>query len=208
MTVSDEDNQGLPLLKPIRGGAHESHEFFLARLIPVTSSDTSSLILRTDYYAIDIPVFYDSGSICSWVEPGLAGVTYRTKKPVQLAGIGGKTGPRVRHDALLRLRFRDTNGAWTPVITISCGICERGTFPAPLTIGRHVGQQLDIGYSGRNLCLGRLPNKPLLPPLPASSPEPTASTVFTTSTSLLRPLSLPTNVHNLLRASREQRSSC
>jgi transposase InsO family protein len=164
-------------LQPIRGGAHESHEFFLAQLIPISLPlsrvpllSASSLQLRAKG-AIHTPVFFDNGSICSWVEPGLADVSYRTEKPVQLAGIGGKTGPQVRRDALVRLRFRDTNGVWLPYITISCGVCAAGTFPAPLTIGRHVFQQLDIGYSGRNLILRGMPGVPSLPPMQASEIE-------------------------------------
>jgi hypothetical protein len=141
-------------------------------LIPLSSSSHSSSF---------IPIFFDSGSTCSWVNSNVADIKYVTEAPVQLSGIGGKTGPIVRKDAIIRLRFAITTGLWTPTITFSCGVCKDSTFPAPITIGRHLYEQLNIGYIGQNLCFYGLPGQPQISPIQPrkAAAAAAANTVFT-----------------------------
>jgi len=169
----------LPSTLPVRGGSGQRHDLFECELLPIRASNESSSTPISSSSASPCStssvqsfpsslferVFFDNGTICSWVEPGVAGIEYKTQHPVQLRGIGGKTGPTVSLDALLRFRFKSLDGIWSPPITVAAGICNPGTFPAKITLGRHLQTALETGYSGRAMVFRKLPDCPVWPPL-------------------------------------------
>ena len=192
----------IPTPLPLRGGSGQRHDLFQCELLPIATTDKSSstsIISSSATACLTSPlkvfsssshvssrfeyVFFDNGTISSWVEPGVGGVEYKTRRPVQLRGIGGKTGPVVSHDALLRFRFRTADGTMSPPITVSAGVCQPGTFPAKITLGSDLQRALQTGYRGRSIVFGKLPGCPTWSPMDVSTANFGYEFVATTNTS-------------------------
>ena len=110
-------------------------------------------------------VFFDCGTVSSWISPDIAGaISYPTEAPTRLYGIGERRGPQIDCDALIRLRFyTGEDSKPTAPITMTCGVCKPGTFPAGITIGRHLFEALHIGFIAKSICFYNLPGRPCSP---------------------------------------------
>lgn len=127
-------------------------------------------------------IFLDYGSGSNWVSDELiaeVGGAYPARNVVTLGGVGGSSGPRITHDALVSIRFRIADTQFTDWFEVTCGVVPKGTMPGDVCLGSQAFRDFHISFLPEGVVLAALPGRPKLLTLPGlavyavneSSPE-------------------------------------
>ena len=109
-------------------------------------------------------VFFDCGTSSCYISDKLIpnANIFPSKYPIQLRGVGGKSGPIVKQDCLITVNL----GVGCD-LSLTCGVVPYGTFPAPLVAGRSVLHQVGALFvpNTDKVQLTKIPGSPTLVPI-------------------------------------------